>query len=152
MVGLIGAILTLAFLPDTTGLDLKEQERRWAFIRAGREHDYHGIAIHWKHLSWWERFRGQHKYYNAAKDYEMKVNELRAEWVERQQSKFSEKNGWEADADDEVSADVHNYFKRTTSGQPLAGNDPMMMPIEKSVDGSTSSGSESREKSRLDVN
>jgi hypothetical protein len=74
--GLIGALLTWGFLPDTTGLDLKEQERRWAFIRAGKENDYHGIAIHWKHLSWWERFRGQHKGYNAAQDYEQKVQEM----------------------------------------------------------------------------
>ncbi|KAL6712027.1 hypothetical protein ACN47E_003070 [Coniothyrium glycines] len=124
--GLVGALLTLVFLPDTTGLDLKEQERRWALIRAGREHDYHGIAIHWKHLSWWERFRGQHKGYDAKLDYESKVNEMRAEWVERQQQKFSEKNGWEAEADEDVSQDVHNYFKRTTAGVDAAASDPLM--------------------------
>jgi sugar phosphate permease len=39
--GLAGAILTFVFLPDTTGLDLKEQERRWTYIRAGRAEDYH---------------------------------------------------------------------------------------------------------------
>ncbi|KAH7086880.1 major facilitator superfamily domain-containing protein [Paraphoma chrysanthemicola] len=143
--GLAGALLTWLFLPDTTGLDLKEQERRWAFIRAGRETEYHGIAIHWKHLSWWERFRGIHKPYNAAKDFEMKIQELRAEWVERQQSKFSEKHGWEGDVDEELGADVHNYFKRTTSGNPLnEGVEPMMVPREKegSDMGSQSNGSE----------
>lgn len=43
--GLAGAILTLIFLPDTTGLDLKEQERRWAHIRAGKEAHYH-VSLH----------------------------------------------------------------------------------------------------------
>jgi hypothetical protein len=134
--GLIGALLTLIFLPDTTGLDLKEQERRWAFIRAGDEHGYHGIAIHWKHLSWWERFRGQHKGYDAAKDYEMKIQEMRAEWYERQQNKFSEKNGWEGEVDEDLGADVHNYFKRTTSGHPMPKSEPMMLPQKKSTEDS----------------
>ena len=49
--GLAGMLLTLLFLPDTPGLDLKEQERRWSYIRASRSNDYHGIAIHPKHLS-----------------------------------------------------------------------------------------------------
>src|ERR1700742_156168 len=35
--GLAGAILTFFFLPDTTGLDLKEAERRCRYIREGRE-------------------------------------------------------------------------------------------------------------------
>ncbi|KAJ4372296.1 hypothetical protein N0V83_004070 [Neocucurbitaria cava] len=130
--GLAGALLTILFLPDTTGLDLKEQERRWAFIRAGKEHEYHGIAIHWKHLSWWERFRGQHKGYDAAKDYEQKINELRADWYERQQSKFSEKHGWEgAEPDEDDHVDVHNYFKRTTAGSSLGG-EPLMAPNSES--------------------
>ncbi|KAF3038450.1 hypothetical protein E8E12_001637 [Didymella heteroderae] len=142
--GLIGALLTWVFLPDTTGLDLKEQERRWACIRAGREHDYHGIAIHWKHLSWWERMRGQHKGYDAKLDYEQKIKEMRAEWVERQQHNFSEKKGWEeAEHDDHFDTEVHNYFKRTTDGngqtssgilQPEAG--------EKRADGSESGTSD----------
>ena len=43
--GLAGMLLTLLFLPDTTGLDLKEQERRWHYIRTGREAEYHGVAV-----------------------------------------------------------------------------------------------------------
>jgi hypothetical protein len=131
----MGALLTLIFLPDTTGLDLKEQERRWAFIRAGREHDYHGIAVHWKHLSWWERFRGQHKDYDAKLDYDQKIDEMRTEWVERQSQKFSEKHGWEdAEVDEDDHVDVHNYFKRTTKGSP-AGPQPMLAPSESDSDG-----------------
>ncbi|KAG9188297.1 MFS general substrate transporter [Alternaria panax] len=142
--GLAGALLTLLFLPDTTGLDLKEQERRWAHIRAGNEHDYHGIAVHWKHLSWWERFRGQHKDYDAKLDYEQKITEMRADWLERQQHKFSEKNGWEGvDADEDDHLDVHNYFKRTTPGSPK-GPEHMMAP--KSVSESDSADEITREK------
>lgn len=49
--GLAGMLLTFLFLPDTTGLDLKEQERRWKHIREGRESEYHGVAVHPKYLS-----------------------------------------------------------------------------------------------------
>ena len=31
------------------------QERRWFFIRNGKPEDYHGPAVHWRHLSRWER-------------------------------------------------------------------------------------------------
>ena len=31
------------------------QERRWFFIRNGKSADYHGPAVHWRHLSRWER-------------------------------------------------------------------------------------------------
>ena len=34
--GLIGFCLTVMFIPDTTGLDLREQERYWQFVREGR--------------------------------------------------------------------------------------------------------------------
>ena len=37
--GLAGMVFTLLFLPDTTGLDLKKQEHRWACIRDGTEED-----------------------------------------------------------------------------------------------------------------
>ncbi|KAF1975307.1 MFS phosphate transporter [Bimuria novae-zelandiae CBS 107.79] len=114
--GLAGALLTWLFLPDTTGLDLKEQERRWSYIRAGKEQDYHGIAIHWKHLSVWERFRGVHKNYNAGLDYEAKINEMREEWVEHQKNKFADDLKGHEDFDDndgEFDQGVHAYFSRT---------------------------------------
>ncbi|KAF2763982.1 MFS general substrate transporter [Teratosphaeria nubilosa] len=78
--GLFGALVTLIFLPDTTGLDQHEQERYWSYLRSGREHDYHGIAVHPQHLSYWERWRGKGKQYNAALDYEQKVRDFRAQW------------------------------------------------------------------------
>ena len=75
--GLAGMLITLIFLPDITGLDLKEQERRWAFIRASRESEYNGVAVHPKHLIWWERMRGVGKPYDPDLDYKQKIEEMR---------------------------------------------------------------------------
>ena len=136
--GLAGMLLTFLFLPDTTGLDLKEQERRWSFIRAGREHEYHGIAIHPKHLSVWERFRGVGKHYNAELDYQQRVEEMRSEWEESMQRKQvmeKETNPNDFD-DDDWHSEVSTYFSRTkgtsTRGQPS----PMIRGMEKTSLGS----------------
>ncbi|KAF2436461.1 MFS general substrate transporter [Tothia fuscella] len=135
--GLAGAILTWAFLPDTTGLDLKEQERRWTYIRAGREEDYHGIAIHPKHLSVWERFRGVGKHYKPTLDYAAKVEEMRGDWEAWERAKNMEKAGfeddhaWEHDGfDDHVSA----YFNRTRGDTPTVT--PVMNAMEKKMSSS----------------
>ncbi|KAK5088506.1 hypothetical protein LTR05_002726 [Lithohypha guttulata] len=124
--GLAGVALSVLFLPDTTGLDLKEQERRWAFIRAGRAQEYHGVAVHPKHLSAWERFRGLSKQYDADLDYAQRVEEMRKEWEVMMQEKADEKAGhldeqdWE-DLDHEFSHEVHSYFKKTTNSPMLQG-------------------------------
>ncbi|PKX98877.1 putative MFS phosphate transporter [Aspergillus novofumigatus IBT 16806] len=116
--GLAGVVLTYLFLPDTTGLDLKEQERRWAFIRSGREHEYHGPAVHSKHLSVWERLRGKGKYYDAELDYKQKVEEFRAEWEAAMARKASENDKVEDlafDTDESLlEGHVHSYFHRTS--------------------------------------
>jgi len=115
--GLAGAVITWVFLPDTTGLDLKEQERRWAYIRAGREHEYHGVAIHPKHLSVWERFRGVQKDYNAELDYKQKLEDLRGDWEEWQRRKHAEEVN-DHDGDEEYSDTVSEYFTRTWKNSP----------------------------------
>lgn len=153
--GLAGALLTWLFLPDTTGLDLKEQERRWNFIRQGRESEYHGIAIHPKHLSLWERLRGVGKNYDADLDYKQKVEEMRGEWEELQQERNMKTEGQvEAgdDADDSgFSSEVTTYFERTskTGASGKQGNNtPMMLPMQEEE---TSRGiGSSDEKARLD--
>jgi hypothetical protein len=38
--GLAGWIMTLVLVPDTTGLDLREQERYWQYVMEGRRKDY----------------------------------------------------------------------------------------------------------------
>jgi hypothetical protein len=76
--GLLGFILTLVFIPDTTGLDLREQERYWSFVRQGRPQDYHGIAVHPRHLSWYERVvLKRHLAYDPELDKNGRINELR---------------------------------------------------------------------------
>jgi len=113
--GLAGAFITWMWLPDTTGLDLKEQERRWAFIRAGREKEYHGVAVHPKHLSLWENLFGIGKQYNAEEDYKQRVEEMRADWETAMACRNVEKenamdeDGFEDDWSDEVSA----FFTRS---------------------------------------
>ncbi|KAJ5541774.1 hypothetical protein N7494_006850 [Penicillium frequentans] len=116
--GLFGALVTYLFLPDTTGLDLREQERRWQYLRSGREADYHGPAVHPKHLSIWERWTGKGKYYDAALDYKMKVEEFRGEWETAMASRSTESEtaSEEAfDVDESVlSGSIHKYFERTS--------------------------------------
>jgi len=114
--GLAGMLVTWAFLPDTTGLDLKEQERRWQYIREGREPEYHGIAVHPKHLSVWERMRGVGKHYNPELDRIDKIRDLRAEWEYRQAEKGKDEADL-ANVDDlEFPPEVQEHFRRTGSG------------------------------------
>jgi hypothetical protein len=139
--GLAGFVLTVVFLPDTTGLDLKEQERRWAFIMAGREHEYHGVAIHPKHLSLWEWMRGVSKNYNPDLDYKQRIEEMRSEWEGKMHSKASETAGPLDDnepVDDDVwSSDVSSYFERMSAiSKPLrSANDTDGSDLAEKVEG-----------------
>ena len=138
--GLAGMLVTFIWLPDTTGLDLKEQERRWQYIREGREHEYHGVAVHPHHLSVWERMRGIGKQYNPDLDYQSKINDMRSDWETKQQEKAANENGL-ADEDDEYSNDVHTYFSHS------AKNTPVMAPMNgKKVSGSDESDAANNEK------
>jgi Sugar (and other) transporter len=113
--GLAGMLLTLLFLPDTTGLDLKEQERRWKYIRDGRESDYHGVAVHPKHLSLYENLRGVGKYYNPELDFASKIQDIREDWELMQMEKSEkERLGEEYEHhEDDFANEVHTYFERT---------------------------------------
>lgn len=120
----MGMVVTILFLPDTTGLDLKEQERRWQFIRTGRPDEYHGIAIHPKHLSLWEKWRGVGKGYDPEMDYRQKINDLRTDWEMGQARLVAEREGTGYGAgddgyydgeewDDDLSTEVSSYFEKT---------------------------------------
>lgn len=115
--GLAGMILTFVFLPDTTGLDLKEQERRWSYLREGRDEEYHGIAVHPTHLSLWERMRGVGKHYDPALDLKGKIEDMRKDWELREAEKREKEIKGEAILadDDEFTDEVHGYFARTSS-------------------------------------
>lgn len=110
--GLIGMLLTWAFLPDTTGLDLKEQERRWTYLRSGKGHEYHGIAVHPKHLSVWERLWGIGKTYDPVKDEQAKIEDMRSEWEAAQVEGNANEKGQTTLNDEEFSRDMHDYFTR----------------------------------------
>lgn len=116
--GLLGMVLTYLFLPDTTGLDLKEQERRWRYIRENRAHEYHGVAVNPRHLSVWERLMGLAKSYDPEKDWKAKVADMRKEWDDVQAvrgPKETENNHDDHGMGDdgEFSQEIHEYFKRS---------------------------------------
>ncbi|KAF5876176.1 putative mfs phosphate transporter protein [Botrytis fragariae] len=112
--GLAGMLLTAVFLPDTTGLDLKEQERRWKYIRSGRESEYHGIAIHPAHLSLWERWMKAGKNYDPKLDAGDKILEMRQEWELKQTEKGKNEEDI-ATYDDDWSQEIHQYFRSDNS-------------------------------------
>lgn len=117
--GFAGWIVTELFIPDTTGLDLREQDRYWAFVREGRPGEYHGIAVHPRHLSWWERVilkRG--KAYDPELDRQQRVKELRIVYearmqekeAQQEQGKGGERMEDEEDAESEITKTLHTYF------------------------------------------
>ncbi|KAG7421294.1 major facilitator superfamily domain-containing protein [Fusarium sp. MPI-SDFR-AT-0072] len=112
--GLAGMLLTWIFLPDTTGLDLKEQERRWYYIRDGKESEYHGVAVNPTHLSLWERFRGLGKSYDPEADWRAKVQDMRTEWELVQASRGPKETEGAMPNDGEFSSEIHEFFKRSS--------------------------------------
>ncbi|KAI5475472.1 MFS phosphate transporter, partial [Pseudohyphozyma bogoriensis] len=110
--GLVAAAVTYVFLPDTTGLDLREQERYWACVRAGREQDYHGIAVHPRHLSWYEiHVLKRNKYYDPEADRLQKIDELRVLY-ESSLIAAQDETGASDDIDHAfVSPEVARYFE-----------------------------------------
>ena len=107
--GLAGVFLTWLYMPDTTGLDLDEQERRWQLILDGKEEKYHGVAVNPEHLSLWERMRGVGKYYDPNLDWQNKIEEMR-ERCEKQQG---EKDENFTEDGEHVTHKIRAYFKQT---------------------------------------
>ncbi|KAJ8112232.1 hypothetical protein ONZ43_g5438 [Nemania bipapillata] len=142
--GLAGMLVTLIWLPDTTGLDLKEQERRWQYIMEGRPEDYHGIAIHPQHLSLWERWMGAGKSYHPDLDMKAKIRDLRAEWEERRAAGDVESADFEQE-DEDITQDIHNYF----SGNPT--NVSNSLKNEKMKASSSGSDSPDRESAGMEI-
>lgn len=116
--GLAGMTLTYLFLPDTTGLDLAEQERRWSYLRNDRGDQYHGIAVHPKHLSVWERITGVGKHYDPALDRASKIHDMRQDWAQREAERQKGEDGRVDADDDEYSEEIHDYFRQTQSTSP----------------------------------
>lgn len=119
--GLAGMLLTWLYMPDTTGLDLSEQERRWRFIVEGREEEYHGVAVHPQHLSLWERMRGVGRQYDPQKDWEQKIEEMRARYMDE---RAAASGGEAGDAEkgreghpgrEEFTPEIKAYFDETAA-------------------------------------
>eukprot|EP00898_Chlorokybus_atmophyticus_P004917 jgi/Chlat1/5426/Chrsp35S05231 len=53
--GLVGIVVTTLFIPDYTGLDLREADKLWLYRAENRSDRYHGEAINPRHLSLFER-------------------------------------------------------------------------------------------------
>ncbi|KAL4424952.1 hypothetical protein ABPG77_009681 [Micractinium sp. CCAP 211/92] len=66
--GALGLLVTLAFLPDTSGLDLHEIDRMNRYMLAGQLSNYHGLAVCPVYLSWYERWRGYGDSYLPERD------------------------------------------------------------------------------------
>ncbi|PRT57029.1 putative inorganic phosphate transporter 1-3 [Wickerhamiella sorbophila] len=121
--GLAGMIITLVFLPDVTGLDLRELDRWWLCVREGRPEEYHGVAVNPRHLSLWERWTGVGKHYNPELDYKQRVDSMRSDWEAQQRAKLSESdNSDNYDIENDFNPEVHDYFVRTS---------PMMVAEDK---------------------
>ena len=72
------------------GLDLLEQERRWDYMQQGRGKEYHGIAVHPRHLSLFEKgVLGIHHQYNPQLDAEAKKAEASHKVSQRLQVRCS---------------------------------------------------------------
>jgi hypothetical protein len=123
--GFAGWIITWVFIPDTTGLDLREQDRYWNYVREGRAHEYHGIAVHPRHLSMWERFvHKRHLAYDPEQDREDRVKELREMWM---QQKMVVKEGGkqeeaEEDEDSVLNSAVSSFFASESSVSIVTGS------------------------------
>ncbi|CAM1507303.1 Fc.00g069440.m01.CDS01 [Cosmosporella sp. VM-42] len=125
--GLAGMLLTWVWLPDTTGLDLKEQERRWNYIRNGKGHEYHGVAVNPTHLSLWERMRGLGKTYDPELDWKTKIEDMRADWEIVQASRGPKETEQSMPDDGEFSPEIHEFFLRNSPKMPGHRNESLMV-------------------------
>jgi hypothetical protein len=53
----LACIVTVITIPDTTGMDLLETDRKWRMARTERIDDYDGPANHPNYLSMYERHK-----------------------------------------------------------------------------------------------
>nr|OQO19534.1 hypothetical protein B0A51_12132 [Rachicladosporium sp. CCFEE 5018] len=83
------------------------------------------FAIHSKHLSMWENWRGVGKYYDADADYKQRVEEMRADWEAAMARRAAEKDGHDHDDEDDWSSEVSSFFERTKTNNGKEGGSVM---------------------------
>lgn len=68
LVSVLNNLLKNVHLALCTGLSMLEQEQSWELIQQGRPKDYHGVAVHPRHLSVFERviLKRHHQYQPKA--------------------------------------------------------------------------------------
>lgn len=125
--GFAGWLLTLIFVPDTTGLDLREQERYFEYVLKGRTNEYHGIAVHPRHLSLFERvILKRHLNYDPEKDRAAKIEELRAVY---ESVRAADKEGGLGDMDDDQRVFLENELDGFFANErKLTGNTVVQAP------------------------
>ncbi|KAI7844838.1 hypothetical protein COHA_001492 [Chlorella ohadii] len=74
--GLAGLLVTLGFLPDTTGLDLHEIDRMNRYLLADQYSNYRGEAVNPRYLSLFERWRRYDAHYHPEADFAHKELQL----------------------------------------------------------------------------
>ena len=98
----------MVFIPDITGLDLREQENYWLFVREGRQDEYHGIAIHPRHLSFFEKvFLKRGRNYDPELDRKAKIEELRSLYDKVNSEKSTESS---EETGESIDGKVSTYF------------------------------------------
>lgn len=103
-----GWALTMIFIPDTTGLDLREQERYFGYVVRGERENYHGVAIHPRHLSLFERVvLKRHIYYDPELDRNQKIAELRQVYESTKQMEGEKEH---------LGDDHRNFFENELGG------------------------------------
>ncbi|BGP13522.1 hypothetical protein JCM10213_005364 [Rhodosporidiobolus nylandii] len=144
--GALGVIVTAIWLPDTTGLDLREQERYWRCVRAGKPELYHGVAIHPRHLSWWERVvLKRHQHYDPVKDREDRIDELRVLYESYLIAKTDESA--EDHEHGHITADVERYFANEA---PPSERVQRQITKERAIRGEVPAGTEKVYRSKLE--
>lgn len=78
----------------------------------GRESDYHGIAIHPRHLSWYERVvLKRDRYYDPEADKEAKIDELRVLYESHLIAREDPTGDFDDDEHLFISPEVARYFE-----------------------------------------
>ena len=120
--------MTWLYMPDTTGLDLDEQERRWQLILDGKKEQYHGVAVNPEHLSLWERMRGIGKYYEPSLDWQNKIEEMR----ERYEKQQGEKDEISTGDGEHVTHKIRAYLKQTRAKNDFVVGPPKVVGLRSS--------------------
>ncbi len=91
---------------------MREQERYWSYVREGRPFDYHGVAVHRRHLSMWEVYvLKRHLAYDPELDRAAKIRDLRGEYIAYKAQSVNEKLSDDEEQEVAMSSSASSYFE-----------------------------------------